>query len=92
MEQVPYSKLTSNQRKILREEYIKYQNGKCMWCNNNLTEPPPSGITDQQIDWSLFPPGFLKNPIHLQHNHDTDMTEGAVHAYCNAYLWQYEGR
>jgi hypothetical protein len=34
----------------------------------------------------------LKSPIHLQHDHDTGLTEGAVHAYCNAVLWQYEGR
>jgi len=30
--------------------------------------------------------------MHLHHNHETDMTEGAVHAYCNAVLWQYEGK
>ena len=35
---------------------------------------------------------MLAHPIHLQHNHSTDMTEGAVHAYCNCVLWQYEGR
>jgi hypothetical protein len=40
----------------------------------------------------LFPPNFLKYPVHLQHNHDTDMTEGAVHARCNAVMWQYHGR
>ena len=40
----------------------------------------------------LFPAFFLSHPIHLQHNHETNMTEGAVHARCNAVLWQYEGR
>ena len=41
---------------------------------------------------STFPQNFLQYPIHLQHNHDTGMTEGAVHNYCNAVMWQYEGR
>lgn len=35
---------------------------------------------------------FLQHPIHLQHNHTTGMTEGAVHNYCNAVMWQYEHR
>ena len=47
---------------------------------------------EKKINWKLFPPFFLRFPIHLQHNHDTNMTEGAVHAYCNAVMWQYEGR
>ena len=42
--------------------------------------------------WDLFPPNFLKYKVHLQHNHSTGMTEGAVHALCNAVMWQYEGR
>lgn len=45
-----------------------------------------------EVDWSLFPVGFLNSPIHLQHCHKTDMTEGAVHAMCNAVMWVYEGR
>ena len=61
-----------------------------MFCNCNLSEPPPEKITSTWIDWSLFPSNFLKYPIHLQHNHDSGLTEGAVHAYCNAYMWQYE--
>jgi len=44
------------------------------------------------INLKLFPPGFLKNPVHLQHNHDSDLTEGAVHAKCNGVMWQYHGR
>ena len=45
-----------------------------------------------KINWKLFPKFFLVHPIHLQHNHETNMTEGAVHAYCNAVMWQYESR
>ena len=40
---------------------------------------------------SLFPPNFFKWPVHLHHSHDTGMTIGAVHARCNAVLWQYHG-
>ena len=64
----------------------------CMYCQHSLKEPPPDYITSKYIDWSLFPQGFLNHPIHLQHNHKTKMTEGAVHNYCNAVMWQYERR
>jgi len=87
-----YSKLSWARKREAREQYIKEQNGKCMFCNNKLSEKPPEPIENADIDWMLFPTGFLKHPIHLQHDHDTDMTEGAVHAMCNAYMWQYEGR
>ena len=89
---VHYSKLNTKTRKRVREQYIKEQNGKCMFCNEKLNQLPAKGIRDAKIDWGLFPTGFLKYPIHLQHNHETDLTEGAVHAKCNAYMWQYENR
>lgn len=76
----------------VRLQYFKEQNGKCYWCNGNLLERPPKVILDQKITWSLFPPNFQKHPIHLQHNHVTGMTEGAVHMRCNAVMWQYHGR
>ena len=87
---VKYHDLHWIEKQIVREQYIKKQNGKCMYCNLKLTEEPPKGIRNAWIDWGLFPPNFTKYPIHLQHNHDTGMTEGAVHALCNAYMWQYE--
>ena len=89
---VMYDDLKPRQRKAVREQYVVEQNGRCMFCNNKLTEKPPEGIEKAPIIWDLFPPGFLKNPVHLQHNHESGLTEGAVHARCNAYLWQYEGR
>lgn len=92
MEPHQYSKLTPQQRKQVRELYLKEQNYKCLFCNNPLFEQPPEEITSKPLDLTLFPPNFLKHPIHLQHNHDTDMTEGEVHAYCNGYMWQYEDR
>ena len=89
---VDYTKLTTKQRREVREQYTKEQNGKCMYCNSLLTENSPANVTNKQINWELFPLHFLTNPIHLQHNHDTGMTEGSVHAYCNAVLWQYHRR
>jgi len=87
-----YNKLTLQERRILREQYIKQQNGKCLYCGYELTSNPPKEVTDKKINWSLFPVNFLRYPVHLQHNHETGLTEGVVHAYCNAVMWQYEGR
>lgn len=87
-----YSQLTHLQRRELREAYIVAQKGKCMYCNERLDKSPPGRIMQLVVDWSLFPVGFLSSPIHLQHCHKTDMTEGAVHAMCNAVMWVYERR
>jgi hypothetical protein len=89
---VAYSKLIPSEKREIRESYVKEQDGLCMWCRYPLSGNPPQQITEKYINWRLFPPNFLKHPVHLQHNHDTDMTEGAVHAYCNAVMWQYHGR
>lgn len=87
-----YSTLSPSERRVLRERYITAQAGKCLFCNEALTSTPRKDILDKPINWRLFPPNFTKYPVHLQHNHSTDMTEGAVHAVCNAVLWQYHGR
>jgi hypothetical protein len=92
MEPVDYTKLTPNERRACRLKYIEYQNNICMYCNEDLLSNPPPNILSKKINWSKFPKGFLDYPIHLQHNHKTRMTEGAVHAYCNAVMWQYHGR
>jgi hypothetical protein len=89
---VDYELLDWRERKAVREEYIKLQNNLCYYCNKNLSEEPSSDILQKNINWKLFPEQFLKHPIHLQHDHKSGMTEGAVHAYCNAVMWQYEGR
>ncbi len=87
-----YTKLEPSERKAVREQYVKDQNGLCFFCGENLSKEVPAKIMKKKIDWDLFPPNFLKYPIHLQHDHDTNMTEGAVHAYCNAVMWQYHGK
>ena len=89
---VNYNNLHWRERRKVREQYISKQNGKCMYCGCDLNSDPPDEIKRKEIDWKLFPKNFLKYPIHLQHNHDTGMTEGAVHALCNAVMWQYEGK
>tara|TARA_Y100000310_G_scaffold307018_1_gene348743 strand:- start:32245 stop:32526 length:282 start_codon:yes stop_codon:yes gene_type:complete len=78
-------------KKKAREQYVVEQNGLCCHCKCSLDEEAPSEITSMHIDWRAFPPFFLKHPIHLHHSHETGMTIGAVHNYCNAVLWQYHG-
>jgi len=89
---VQYKDLTWQERRNLRLQYIESQKGLCMYCKTNLFENPPDSILSKVINWKLFPPNFLQYPIHLQHCHQTGFTEGAVHAYCNAVMWQYENR
>lgn len=84
-----YTILTPAQRKEVREEYIRRQGNKCYWCGTSLDKKPSM---PKEINWKLFPPGFQDYPVHLQHCHSTGLTEGAVHMYCNAYMWQYHGR
>lgn len=89
---VDYTKLHWIERRAVRNFYISKQENKCFYCKYSLSHNPPKKITSKKIDWDLFPENFLKYPVHLQHDHDTGMTEGAVHAYCNAVMWQYHGR
>lgn len=89
---VNYTELHWTERKQVRLQYIEEQNNICMYCGTSLSEPAPKHITDKYINWSKFPKNFLDYPIHLQHSHETGMTEGAVHNYCNAVMWQYEGK
>ena len=84
-----YSSLSWQERRTIRNAYVELQDNKCFHCGENLDDEPSD---KPPIVWSLFPENFLDHPVHLQHNHETDMTEGAVHAYCNAIMWQYEGR
>ena len=89
---VDYRKLSQKQRREVRLQYIAEQGNMCMYCGGSLSEIAPVHITRKSINWKLFPKGFLDHPVHLQHCHKTGMTEGAVHSYCNAVLWQYDGR
>lgn len=88
---VNYDDLHYTERRKVREEYIKLQDGKCCHCGAPLNEKPEKSIACKPINKRLFPPNFFKWPVHLHHCHDTGMTIGAVHCHCNAVLWQYHG-
>ena len=86
---IDYTTIDQRTRQKVRSKYCELQDWLCFYCGKDLLCRP---LVEKKINWNLFPENFLKYPIHLQHNHETNMTEGAVHAYCNAVLWQYEGR
>lgn len=86
---INYNQLNQRQRKVVREQYVLHQEGKCHYCKAPLDGPPTQEVKSKRVYPALFPPGFFRNPVHLHHNHDTGMTIGAVHCYCNAVLWQY---
>ena len=88
---VNYDDLPQAERRLVREQYVLLQNGVCYYCGNPFWCEPRSDVKAKSINRKLFPPNFFKWPIHLHHSHDTGLTIGAVHAYCNAVLWQYEG-
>jgi len=89
---VDYDKLKSWEKRKVREQYIREQQNMCFYCDERLDQEAPERIKEMKINLDLFPPNFLTHPIHLQHDHNTGMTEGAVHCHCNAVMWQYENR
>lgn len=86
-----YNDLHYTERKIVREEYARLQDGLCYYCKNSLKAEPAENVRCKPIKKHLFPDSFFKWPVHLHHDHKTGMTIGAVHNYCNAVLWQYHG-
>jgi hypothetical protein len=88
---VIYKDIPPNERWRIRNEYVTLQNGLCKHCNSPLSEDPPEEILNKKLNMKLFPPNFLKYPVHLHHCHETGLTIGAVHCYCNGVLWQYHG-
>jgi hypothetical protein len=87
---VNYNKISSSMRREVREEYIKLQNGICLYCGMPLNDEPSNIIKNKPIHEYLYPPNFFRYPVHLHHDHVTGMTKGAVHNYCNAVMWEYE--
>jgi len=88
---VHYPSLHYSERKKVRDEYVAQQNGVCWYCKMPLTGKPSKSVLDKKINKKLFPNGFFDWPVHLHHDHDTNLTIGAVHCVCNAVLWQYHG-
>ena len=87
---IDYTRLSRQERREVRLQYIKEQNNLCYYCGKSLDEV--SLHIFKPINESLFPEGFFNYPVHLQHCHNTGMTEGAVHSHCNAVMWEYDGR
>lgn len=85
---VDYDKLSPAECRAVREQYVTEQQGLCYYCKTPLDVRPEQ---TKWIYWKQFPKQFLKYPVHLHHCHTTGNTRGAVHAYCNAVLWQYHG-
>jgi len=86
-----YRRLTPYFRRKVREEYVKLQDGKCHYCKEPLDKAPPVSVTSKKVTPKLYPEGFFNYPVHLHHSHDTGLTIGAVHNYCNAVLFEYHG-
>lgn len=86
-----YEELSIPEKRTVREEYIKRQDGLCFYCKAPLNGRPREDVQNRKINKRLFPENFFKWPVHLHHDHETGMTIGAVHCHCNAVLWQYHG-
>ena len=88
---IKYHEMHYTERWKVREAYIAQQKGLCCHCKEPLDGDPPAHIMSKPVDKTLFPKGFFNHPIHLHHSHETGLTIGAIHCYCNAVLWQYYG-
>ena len=89
---INYEESTPAVRREARLEYITKQDGCCWHCGDLLDGEPNESVTERPMDTNLFPEHFLTYPIHLHHCHETGLSIGAVHARCNADLWQYHGQ
>lgn len=88
---VDYTSLAPWQRRQVREQYVRKQDGKCSYCGESLSGKASDEVMSKPIMTRLFPQSFFKYPVHLHHDHKSGMTIGAVHCHCNAVLWQYHG-
>jgi len=88
---VKYDALKPAEKREVRLAYIVEQKGLCYYCKAPLEGQAAWEIKDKKVKPHLYPKGFFENPIHLHHNHVTGLTLGAVHAHCNAVLWEYHG-
>ena len=88
---VRYDELLPYEKRLVRNQYAEIQKGKCFYCGSDLSGPPSDEVAKKRVNRNLFPRTFFSYPIHLHHSHEDGMTIGAVHNYCNAVLWQYEG-
>lgn len=88
-----YEALSHEERREVRETYVTEQKGLCCYCTEPLWCKSPHEEKKTKVNWWRFPggrEGFLKYEVHLHHDHETGLTIGAVHAYCNAVSFDYE--
>lgn len=88
---INYEKASRRLRRIARLEYTRLQGGKCHYCGYPLDGDPDRSVLVKDITPRLYPENFFDWPVHLHHCRKTGMSIGAVHAYCNAVLWEYHG-
>lgn len=86
---VMYKGLSSQKRREVREQYVREQKGLCWHCKGDLDKP--SLFKHKLVKPYIYPPGFFDHPIHLHHDKKSGLTLGAVHAHCNAVLFEYHG-
>ena len=93
---VLYDKISFRERRIVREAYTFIQNWHCWFCEEPLDDTAAGWVKEEVLELSMsegitFPPEFFQHPIHLHHCHISGLTQGAVHSFCNAYLWMVCG-
>ena len=54
-----YNMLSSQERRLVRQEYVRVQKDLCSFCKGNLSQQPPDHIINKRINKRLFPEGFL---------------------------------
>ncbi len=87
-----YRSVSPAQRREVRDQYVAEQGGDCPFCYCALSGPPEPVTQTLHLDPERLPPGFFRHPVHLHHDHETGLTISAVHARCNAILFQYFGQ
>jgi len=88
-----YDSLSRTARRVVRDQYISDQKGLCWYCKADIRQTSPHETKKTKVRWWRFPgekKGFLRWPIHLHHDHNTGLTLGVVHAYCNAVSFDYD--
>jgi hypothetical protein len=88
---IVYDLATARERRVAREKYMRLQRNKCWYCKEPLSGDPCRKVMKAKLNSNLFPECMLLHPVHLHHDRETGYTIGAVHARCNAYLWQRYG-
>ena len=63
-----YRLLSPYDRRVLREEYMAAQDNCCYFCGEQLDTPVHKIVAEAPINRELFPEGFFRWPVHLDHD------------------------